>query len=746
MFRQLIARIILILVFTWLVGCSTPTKTQIVPTVTDTVTIVLPSPVVRTTRIPDVEQAALVFLEGWKNETYTDMYGVLTLQSQKNVTQDKFTQLYQSVSDEAALSNLDYQILSSEIKESDLAEVKYRVVLHSFMVGDLTREISMPLMLEEGQWRVNWDQTLIMPELIEGRKLRMDFEIPPRAGIFDSDGKPLAIDADAIAVGLYADYVRPDIPEGLVGLLSQFSGLGAETIINRIENAPPGGYLALGQVLAGEYPYLLNALSGYGAVVVGNYHGRFYPRDGIGPHLVGYVSAIQKEELSSYRRQGYRSDESIGRKGLEKWGEQILSGKNGGALYVVDEKETPVVQLGTTESQPGQDITTTIETDFQWGVQKAIQGFRGAIVVLERDTGKVLALASTPGFDQNGFQTANVNWSALLGDITSNPDMPQFNRATQGQYPLGSVFKVVTISAALNSGRFTPESTYNCGYDFIEVPGLILHDWTYDHFLQDGFTKPSGMLSLPQGLIRSCNPYFWYMGLDLYNAGLARAVSDMARGFGLGSFTGLEGLDEEAGKIPDPGNPVDAVNLAIGQGDTQVTVLQVADFMAAIGNGGTLYRPQMIERIGSKDSPTFVFTPAVRGTLPLNKELLKVVQDAMRGVVISKTPRGTAYDTFAGFSIPVAGKTGTATAGPGLLPHAWFAGYTMAENKDRPDIAIAVLIENIGEGSDYAAPIFRRVVEYYFNGHPQRLYRWEAAINVTKTPTPLVTETPTPEP
>lgn len=733
---------ILILV-SFLTGC-TQARSSSTPTTVPSPT--LGSVSVGITPAPDANTAAIAFLDAWKADDYATMYSMLTSVSKDAVSQEDFEKHFRGIASEMALSGIDYDILSSLVANPESAQVGYRLNFHSTLVGDLVKDTAMNLSLESGQWRVQWDDTLVMPELAGGNYMGMERFIPARANIYDRNGAALVAQTDATAIGLVPGQIDPEQEETLFTWLERLTGLRADDIRARYESFPPGvdWYLPLGEIPSDLVAKNIDFLSGLSGLQLNSNKWRYYFDGGVAPHIVGYVTTIQQGQEEEFLRKGYQRDERIGQSGLEKWGEEYLSGLRGGSLYVFDSNGQILTRLAERQGQPSQAIYTTLNKDFQEGVQQALSGFRGAAVVLEKDTGRVLAMASSPGFDPNAFEPLNRNSADVLQQIFTDPNTPTFNRASQGQYPLGSVFKLITMAAALESGVYTQDSTYDCGYFFNELDGVTLNDWTYEHFLKGDETPPSGMLTLPEGLMRSCNPYFWHIGLDLYNQGMTTTVSSMATGFGLGQKTGIEGIEEEAGQIPVPQSQLDATNLAIGQGDSLVTPLQVAGFTAALGNGGTLYKPQLIEKIAPPDGePTMTFQPEVIGKLPLSPENLEIIQEAMRSVVNNR--RGTAWHRFTGLDIPVYGKTGTAQSGSGE-PHAWFSGYTMQGRQDKPDIAVAVVVENIGEGSDYAAPIFRRIVELYFDERPGKLFPWESGFYVTRTPTPEFEETPTPEP
>jgi penicillin-binding protein 2 len=745
----------LIILLVFLAGCSSNSSGGIFsvpPTSTP-----LPSPQVTIIPAPDADAAIRAYLEAFKVNDYASMYAMLTKASQDGITQEDFAKRYTDALNNMSAGSFDYEILSTMLSPYN-AQAAYRITYHTALVGDLSRDIVANMDIEGGQWKIRWDDTLIMPELAGGMQLLMNYEVPARGNIYDRAGLPVVTQADAFAFGIIPGQIDQNMSGTLVTELSKLCGIPADDIKDKIAASAADWYLPMCEGTKEEAERLLAINPG--GLIVSEYNSRYYFSQGLAPQSVGYTLSISKEELDAYRRLGYRGDEKVGHSGIEKWAEDYLSGKHGGTLYVVNPATgQPVTKLGESAPQPADSIYLTIDKNLQYYAQQALRPFTGAAVVMERETGRVLAIASSPGFDSNIFEPTNVN-NELLTDLFNNTDQPLVNRAAQSQYPLGSVFKIITFSAGLESGLFLPETTYDCKYDFTDLQerygGPVLHDWTYQH-CQDRIaagkecntsdSNPSGSLTYSEGLMRSCDPYFWHISLDLYENDRGGDISKMARAFGLGSPTGIEAISEAAGNISEPTSEIDATNQAIGQGDVQVTPLQVATFMAAIGNGGTLYRPQIIEKITDVDEkPVFTFKPEARGTLPLRSDNLKLLQEAMKSVV--QDPRGTANFRLRGLTISVAGKTGTAETGPGLRPHAWFAGYTMNAQSGLPDIAIAVILESQGEGSDFAAPIFRWLVQTYYYGTPQTPIAWFGPIGGPNfTPTPfggVPTRTPRP--
>ena len=697
----------------------------------------LPTPKVSVTTAPKADSVAQGYLTAWEKEDYAAMYALLSASSKTAHTEVDFTVIYQDVSINLTLKTLIADI-KHETTNPSTAVIDYQVTYQTNMFGEIKRDLQMNLVLEDAGWKIQWDNGLILPELKGGNKLALDLRVPKRGNILDRKGEPIVAQSEAYALGIISGQIGEGQEGQLLYQLSQLTGKPLQAIRASYENAGSDWYIAVGEASADEVNARWNILTSLTGLVMTKYSSRYYYDGGVAPQAVGYALGISPEQLMEYKRKGYLGDEKVGQAGLEKYAEESLAGKSAASLYIVDVNGQILNRLNQSDPRPPQNITTTIDKELQLSSQQAIASFRGAIAVMEVNTGRILAMVSSPGIDPNLFDPANRN-NEVLNNLLNDGQQRLINRAAQSSYPLGSIFKIITMSAALESNLYTPNSTYFCDSYFKELPGEPLADWTVAKKY-----PPSGNLTLTQGLMRSCNPWFLHIGLDLFRQKGAKYISDLARGFGLGSVTGIEQVSEDPGSIPDPKTDGDSLQLAYGQGETLVTPLQVVRFIAAIGNGGTMYRPQIIESMTTSTGvTTFAFSPEKTGILPVKVETLTAVQDAMRLVV--KDKRGTAYIPLEGLNIPIFGKTGTATTSTDK-PHAWFAGYTYTGRTDKPDIAVVVFAENAGEGSEIAAPIFRRVIENYYFGKAIKLYPWESAFNVTRTPTLQYTLTPTETP
>lgn len=680
------------------------------------------------------QSVAAEYLSAWQSEDYARMYSLLSTLSQDALPLEDFEAEHQDFAEAVTLQDLDFKLLSTMSTEQH-AQVAYRVDYHTLLIGTLSREMMMNLANESDGWRVQWQSELILPELGGGNHLEFVHELPSRGRIFDQAGAPLAAYENALAVGLVPGEMLPEQADLIYDTLAEISIYEPEILASMVEATPDDWYLPIVSLSIEAVKPYMETLRNLSGVRMDEFRSRFYVDGGVAPHALGYRLYIPEEDLDAYLRLGYRQDELVGAAGLEAAYEAELSGKRGGSLYLVSPDGKIETLLAASDPQPGQSVYTTLDKTLQMRLQASLGDQRAAVVVMELDTGRILALVSNPHFDPNAFDLTEIDRS-LLESYFTDEDQPLFNRATQGQYPLGSVFKVISMSTALDSGLFRSGSSFYCGHALWVCDSVTLYDWTLSHG-----AAASGQLNLQEGLMRSCNPWFYHIGETLFSEDMEDALSKMALGFGLGQRTGID-IDEEAGNIPETaGTCVNSAQIAIGQGEILVTPLQVVSFYAALANGGNLYRPALVERIESASGEvSYAFSPQKRGELPISDETRQSVLEAL-GMVIDE-PRGTGYWPMQGLDIPVSGKTGTAQT-PSGNSHAWFAGFTRNNNPEKPDIAVVVIIENGGEGSTMAAPVFRRAVSLYFSddADPGGVMPWETAPYIPWEPEPSPTPT-----
>ncbi len=413
-------------------------------------------------------------------------------------------------------------------------------------------------------------------------------------------------------------------------------------------------------------------------------------------HLLGYVGEVDEGELRRGVDQSLRSGQWVGKTGLEKLYDGMLRGTDGGLQFEVDALGRHLQVIRRIPSIPGHDIHLTIDRRLQTvaeaGLAASITG-RGAAVAVNPQTGAILALASAPGFDP----TKN------LGDYLGDPALPFFNRALQGIYPPGSVFKIISSVAALQNGWDTRQ-TFFCTGTF-QLGNREFGCWS-KHGTKDFFGA----------VAQSCDVYFYNLGRAV-GPDLLEAT---AKAFGLGEKTGLDLPGESTGLIPGRAWKKkslkqgwfegDTLNFSIGQGAVTATPLQAAVFLAAVANGGSVWRPYLVDQVVSLEKKIiFHRTPEVRRRVVLDERVWTALHRALEGVVQSGSGRGVYRP-----DLVIGGKTGTAQ-NPHGEDHSWFAAYA-GRPGEAPGLAVAVFVENGGHGSTAAVPIAKEMIDTFYPG------------------------------
>ncbi|QTA78579.1 Penicillin-binding protein 2 [Desulfonema limicola] len=434
-------------------------------------------------------------------------------------------------------------------------------------------------------------------------------------------------------------------------------------------------------------------------------------------HLIGYLGEISAAELKSDQYQGFQGGDYVGKFGVEKSAESMLRGKNGGRQVEVNAKGQVVRVFKTVEAVPGYNIYLTIEHDLQKKAESLLEDKVGGVVVMECDSGKILAMASSPSFDQNLF-VRGMNYKQW-NDLISNPDRPMENKVVNGEYPPASTYKVITAMAGLEEAVVDEKTSFYC-------PGYYHYgDRTFRCWKKSGH----GRVAVKDALAVSCDVYFYQVGQRL---GVDR-IAKYAKMAGLGKPTGIQLGQEASGLIPTsawkkkkkgiPWQKGETLSIAIGQGYNLATPLQMCVLFSAVANNGRLYQPLVIEKaLDDQDNIVFQAEKKLVGTISVSQKTMDIVKAGLWEVVNGR--RGTAK-IIAAKEFDIYGKTGTAQvvsrpAGDDspkkniknhLKPHAWFVGYGI---KDGQKIAASVMIEHGEHGSSTAAPIVGELIKAYF--------------------------------
>jgi penicillin-binding protein 2 len=548
-------------------------------------------------------------------------------------------------------------------------------------------------------------------EFSQGNRVRLVPEPALRGIIYDRNGAILAENRPAYQLQL----IREDTPdlESTLGKVSQALNLSFAKMKDKIKaNHDLAQFKPIILVDDLEYEkamYLETFQDDFPGVTIVVQPRRFYPYNNLAAHLIGYVGIVQEDwkELPEEKRS---SSQIVGHSGIELLENDYMIGLDGGRQAEVDHMGREIQVLGkSVASVPGQDITLNLDIRLQKVATEAMRGESGAVIVMNPKSGEILAMASFPDFDPNLFSGGidQTNWSRLL----ANPENPMENKAIQGLYAPGSIFKVVTAYAGLEQGVITPQTEHVCnGEFFIKGRSTPFKCW------KEG---GHGRVNLLDAIKGSCNVYF-------YNTGVGMGVDEIhkyANLFGLGKITGVGLQNEKAGLIPsskwknstfkEPWYIGETPSAAIGQGYITTTPLQVINMINILANDGLWMPPSLLK--GEQGLPH---------QIPLKDDYLSLIREGMVDVVNAEggTAKKVRFEEFT-----VAGKTATsqvisnktletlddeAKASKIFQNHAWFVAFGPAED---PEISVLALVEHGGGGSKAAAPVVRKILSYYID-------------------------------
>lgn len=453
---------------------------------------------------------------------------------------------------------------------------------------------------------------------------------------------------------------------------------------------------------------------------------RDYRDQGLLSLILGYTGRVSEQDL--IRNPSYESTDYAGKLGIELQYEKELRGQNGREQTEVDASGRPIKLLSSQPSIPGSNLILSIDSELQQQMTNSIRNQmtaagsqRASGIALNPKTGEVLAAVNLPSYDNNLFAggIGQADYNKLLND----PAQPLFNKAMGGAYPVGSIIKPLIGSAGLQEGVINPSTSVN-DTGSLEIPNKYDPNvkYTFRSYEEGGL----GVVNISRAIAVSSNVFFYTVGGGFGNIaglGVDRLTAYYSK-FGLGSRTGVDVPGETAGLVPDPTTKKkstgeswylgDTYNISVGQGDLRASPLQMAVATAAVANGGSVLKPHVLKEVQDAGGRTIRTVP----TEVVQKDFIspaniQLIRQAMRQVVAE--PYGTACCQIEReVPVPVAGKTGTAETDPNgkRKPHAWFTSFAPF---DDPQIVTVILIENSGEGSQFAAPATREVLSWCFN-------------------------------
>ena len=670
------------------------------------------------------------FLTAWDNRDYATMYSYLAPQSQDLYPSTLFETRYLTNMQIIAFTGVEFTITDVHV-QGVTAAVYYDATIESSTFGTIEDPGRiMRLANNNGVWGVAWSTMDIFEGLAGNARLTTAGSSQPRGNIYDRNGELLV--GNGQIVGIYAaEQNMPSVDE-CVFLLGELMKVPNSRLQARFLDYGPETIFYLGWLDQNTYVLNQDRLRSVCAIEDGytlTADVRAYTGGSALGHVAGYVGPIPAEQEAEYLQRGYSSGDVVGLNGIERVYEEILAGQPERILQIVDPSGISIREFASTEGSPPAPIQLTIDRRLQEITTQAIsdaynyaerdwasRSIGAGAVVLDVNTGEILAMTSYPLYDpviyQQAADAAIINRFDYI-NIANTRGEALLNRLLNNRYFPGSVYKIVTATAALNEGLVDGNTIFDCGLEWSGLEWGDTRASRTDWRATDGL-EATGEISPAQAIMSSCNPFFWQMGGRLFSEVGPMSLVQYSQQLGMGR---LYRVNDEIGfgDIGELGEPVSAdvlINSAIGQNPVSVPPIQIGVMTSTIANGGTVYNPYVIQQIGGFDGTEVTYTaePEVLNTVQLNAGVLDEVYEGMCGVT-TVMDLGTAEPVFRNSPYTLCGKTGTAEAGP-IAPNAWFIAYTPAND---PQLAIMVMVDQSREGSEVAAPIVRRILDQYYN-------------------------------
>jgi penicillin-binding protein 2 len=601
-------------------------------------------------------------------------------------------------------------MLETSRQANNLADIQNRLMF--VKVGFLMLLVLLGLRL----WQLQIRDGMYYQELARDNRTRSIVLEPARGLLYDRNGELLANNIPSFQLYISLEDVQDR--EALIARLPQYVNIDGQAISDKLSKKFRRGRVKIKAGISLKEAALIEShrLELPGVVIQPEYQ-RHYPLETYASHVLGYVGEISEAQLKDPAFSGLQQGRIIGQYGVERTFDEYLLGETGEEVIEVDALGYPKRSLSVQRPLAGDDLYLTLDIRLQQLAEDLLGEEAGAIVALDPWNGDVLALASKPGFNPNDVSggISATDWQRFLMDNRH----PLTNRAIQGQYPPGSVFKIIMAAALLGTRTLSAQESISCHGRF-PFGRRVYRDWK---------AGGHGQVDLTKALAESCDVYFYKAGNQL---GI-ESIATYARQFGLGQKSGIALPYERSGLVPssewkrkvkrEPWYPGETISLSIGQGFLTVTPIQMAKVVSLVATNGRVVQPRLFKASRLRRTGNLIEEPMPPiQQLAISPEIFAQIKEGLAAVVTSGTAQRAKSDI-----VSIAGKTGTAQV-VALKPdgdkdknkepqrefrdHAWFVAFAPV---DHPKIAVAVLVEHMGHGGSASAPLAKTLIEAYMN-------------------------------